>query len=298
MEVPRPQPDLVLTSSPALSQDGKRLAALHGGQVIVWDTSTRQIHQRLGKPSPSSAPNSGHVAWAGDLVAAHIGTRIIVFDATTGQEVDVPDPGPSSITALSVIDGGATLLANHTDGPAIGWPILPRGRSLEWHLDRFATLLTVPDSHTALLYGSTKNVQLFNLESGATSARLSRDAPVFTAAWAPAGDVLGLGLDGRVAVLDQGGAEIRSVPIDGRCVSLAIGAGGERVIARVQKGGSQRWVQFVDGDEPASIYFRTGQPDGVLLAPDGASAYFWHGRRLTAMELSSGATQDFDLASV
>lgn len=294
MDQPAPQPNSVLTSAPVVSDDSTRVAAMHGDQVVVWDATSGKIVKRYGDPGGTpNATSTGQVAWHGNRIVAQSRGRVVVIDAESGDEVSVGITNPLPVRSVSIIDDGATLLIVTLDGEARGFPLTDSGRTFAWPME--GDLLAPHSGSIALERVSASVNHLVDLRTGTRIRALDVGTQVRSASWTPTGDKLALGGDGCVVVVDVAGGQKSKTDLEGRCVDVSISTNGT-VIAGVDKSGSVTWVQVEPGSsDPLPLFVKSALPIGMVVAPDGASAYGWSDRQLVRVGLGSGEEATFEM---
>ncbi|HEY7425532.1 MAG TPA: PQQ-binding-like beta-propeller repeat protein, partial [Gemmataceae bacterium] len=172
-----------------VSRDGKTLAALHGGTVVVWDTTGGKPRHEFKGLDGQPLPPGGLLALTPDgkqLVLPHANGSLHLVDTASGKEIrafkavqampGVPPiacaPRPTispdgRYLALSFPASNRILLLDLTTGKNVReWSASSAGRD---------NLVFTPDSRILARLGH-QEVQLFNVRSGKAIRKLSLPA--------------------------------------------------------------------------------------------------------------------------
>ncbi|OAI44889.1 hypothetical protein AYO44_13455 [Planctomycetaceae bacterium SCGC AG-212-F19] len=155
--------------------DGKTLAYLSGGTVILWDIPSLQQRARFtdtghsGIASLAIAPDSS-------LLAAGCGSGAVeLWDVATGTvRATHPKVAPAGIEAIQVAPDGRTLALTTKDGLVTLCSVegAPERRPTEWFRVIFA-----PTGRVAAVWNRTGPIKLWNPADSTVVATIDTDSP-------------------------------------------------------------------------------------------------------------------------
>jgi WD40 repeat protein len=274
---------LELRSGLVFSPDGKTVAAVEMGDLLLWDVDTGQI----GAILEASGDTLNAVAFApsGDLWA----TSTLYRSSTRAESVKVWDVGaeqtlltldelpPSEAWSVAYSPDGSTL-AVASEGHSIRLfdPVTLREQSeLEGHDDEVWSVAFAPDGKTLASGSADGTVKLWDLASGQERATLrGHTGGVRSVAFAPDGLRLASAADDQTVRVWDAASGDQELTLEGHTSevwAVAFSPGGDMLAtgAGWDNGEVKLWDSRT-GQERASLKGHTAGVRSVAFFPDGA----------------------------
>ncbi len=266
-------------TSAAFAPDGRTIVTgSQDGTARIWDVATGRELRRFGKPDDQI--NS--VAFSPDGKRVAVGRfsipSVVVFDATSGQEVLQLVPHGAGSSSVSFSRDG-TLILNAYANVAMFWnaatgqfvKAIPDNGTDDNFKEVQAAALS-PDYHT-LATASRGSLHLWNPATGKELHHFDINAA--SLAFSPDSQSLLVGADHAAILLDvRSGREIRSFSVasfrDLQVTTVAFSADGRQVLAGSRFPAAALWDAST-GHEVARFEGRQSPVLGTAIAPDGRS---------------------------
>ncbi len=179
------------------SPDDESVAISTEGPLVVWDARSGAERYRIDQEEGAIAHGQSFSPDGSLMAVAHTGmltaSHVILYEASTGLEVDSLDVGELNPEVTAFDPEGRFLAWFSTNPPAVGvWDVESRSKVWTVQLDAMPTTLDwSPDGEVVAISGSEGVVRMFDAATGLEVMTLTgHDGSISSIAFQPGGESL------------------------------------------------------------------------------------------------------------